>query len=270
MSFKFKLEKSKVLRSIVESLSSVVDETIISVSPEGLLIMAMDPSRICLLQLELKKEDFEEFECEKESKVGINLEDLDKILKRSSVIDSLSISFEPKSRKFKIKMKQEGSLKVRTFSLGEIELEQEDIPMENLLQIAYDAEFVINPTFFIEAIKDAEIYSEIITIKADDNKGLDFSSIGQIGEMEYELGVDELDENNIKGVSTGSYSLNFLKNILKVENVAEKLAISLKDDHPVKLVFNILEGGILNYFLAPRVSEVDEAIMDEEVETEEY
>jgi len=256
MSFKIQLENSKILRGIVEALASIIDETEFIITTKELSIRAMDPSRICLLQLLMTKDDFDEYECDEDTKIGLNLEDLDKILKRSSPNDSVELNFEPKSQKLKIKMKQRTSKKTRTFSLALLDIEMEDIPMENLLKIEYNADWSMDPGFLVEAIKDAEIYSEILNIKAEEDKGLVFSSVGQIGEMEYVLAFDEILETDIKGSSKGAYSLQFLKSILKIENITEKLTISLKDDHPLKLIFNILEGGILSYFLAPRVEEV--------------
>ncbi len=163
-------------------------------------------------------------------------------------------------------MKQHNTTKTRHFSLALLDIEIEDIPMENLLKIEYDADWSMDPAFFVEAIKDAEIYSEILNMKAEEDKGLIFSSDGQIGEMEYELALDEIFEADIKGASRGAYSLQFLKSILKIDNITEKLTVSLKDDHPLKLIFNILEGGTLSYFLAPRVEEVE----FEEEDLEEY
>jgi len=84
-----------------------------------------------------------------------------------------------------------------------------------------------------------------------------FNSSGQIGEMNYELELEELLEHNITGSSSGAYSLTFLKAILKIASITEKLEISLKTDHPLKLIFNLLEGGELFYFLAPRVEEAE-------------
>ena len=118
----------------------------------------------------------------------------------------------------------------------------------------------------VEAIKDAEIYSEIMNMIATEGKGLVFSSTGQIGEMEYDLNEDDLIETNISGTSSGAYSLTFLKAILKIASITEKLEISLKTDHPLKMIFNLLEGGELSYFLAPRVEEAefeDDDDMDE-------
>lgn len=257
MSFKLKLENSRVLKTIVETLASIIDETEFVVTPKELAISAMDPSRICLLKLSIKKDNFDGYECSKDSKVGLNLDDLDKILKRSANDDALEIDFNEKDNKVKIKMKRTDSTRMRTFSLALLDIDIEEIPMENLLAIEYPTNFTIDPIFLVEAIKDAEIYSEILNVKAEEGHGLLFSSTGQIGEMEYDLNQDDLLESNISDVNSGAYSLTFLKAILKIASITEKLEISLRTDHPLKMIFNLLEGGELSYFLAPRVEEAD-------------
>jgi len=257
MSFKLKLENSRILKGIIETLASIIDETEFVVTPKELAISAMDPSRICLLKLSIKKGNFDGYECSTESKVGLNLDDLDKILKRSANEDQLEIDFNEKENKVKIKMKREGTSRTRTFSLALLDIDIEEIPMENLLAIEYPTNFTIDPPFLVEAIKDAEIYSEILNIKAEEGQGLVFSSTGQIGEMEYDLNQEDLLESNISDVNSGAYSLTFLKAILKIASITEKLEISLRTDHPLKMIFNLLEGGELSYFLAPRVEEAD-------------
>jgi len=267
MSFTLKLENSRILKGIVETLASIIDETEFKVTPKEFTISAMDPSRICLLKLSIKKEGFDEYKCTKDSKVGLNLDDLDKILKRSAANDSVEIDFNEKDQKIKIKMQREGTSRVRTFSLALLDIDIEEIPMENLLNIEYPSKWVLDPDFLVEAIKDAEIYSEILNMKSIENQGLIFSSSGQIGEMNYELDLDELIEIDISGTSSGAYSLTFLKAILKIAPITEKLEISLKTDHPLKMIFNLLEGGELNYFLAPRV---EEAEFDEDEDMDEF
>ena len=104
MSFTLKLENSRILKGIVETLSSIIDETEFKVTPSEFTISAMDPSRICLLKLSVKKDNFDDYKCSKESKVGLNLDDLDKILKRSASDDAVEIDFNEKDQKIKIKM----------------------------------------------------------------------------------------------------------------------------------------------------------------------
>jgi proliferating cell nuclear antigen len=266
MSFTLKLENSRILKGIIETLSSIIDETEFRVTPKEFMITAMDPSRICLLKLSIKKENFDEYQCSKESKVGLNLDDLDKILKRSAANDSVEIDFKEKEQKIKLKMQREGTNRKRTFSLALLDIDTEEIPMENLLKIEYPTNWVIDADFLVEAIKDAEIYSEILNMKAIENEGLLFSSTGQIGEMEYNLSTDDLIESNISETSSGAYSLTFLKAILKIASITEKLEISLKTDHPLKMIFNLLEGGELSYFLAPRVEEAEFEDEDEDMD----
>ncbi|MBY8991764.1 MAG: proliferating cell nuclear antigen (pcna) [Candidatus Lokiarchaeota archaeon] len=266
MSFTLKLENSRILKGIVETLSSIIDETEFRVTPKEFTISAMDPSRICLLKLSIKKDDFDGYECNKESKVGLNLDDLDKILKRSAANDSVEIDFDETNQKIKIKMQREGVSRTRTFSLALLDIDIEEIPMDNLLKIEYPSNWVIDPDYLVEAIKDAEIYSEILNINANEGQGLIFSSSGQIGEMEYDLNEEDLIESDLHGSSSGAYSLTFLKAILKIASITEKLEIALKTDHPLKMNFDLLEGGKLYYFLAPRVEEEefdDDDDMDE-------
>jgi len=267
MSFTLKLENSRILKGIVETLASIIDETEFRVTPKEFTISAMDPSRICLLKLSIKKDNFDDYKCSKDSKVGLNLDDLDKILKRSAANDAVEIDFNEKDQKIKIKMQREGTSRTRTFSLALLDIDIEEIPMENLLNIEYSSKWVIDPDFLVEAIKDAEIYSEILNIKSIEDQGLVFSSTGQIGEMNYELELDELIETDITGTSSGAYSLTFLKSILKISSITEKLEISLKTDHPLKMIFDLLEGGELFYFLAPRV---EEAEFDEDEDMDEF
>jgi proliferating cell nuclear antigen len=267
MTFKLKLDNSRILKGIVETLASIIDETEFRVTPKEFTISAMDPSRICLLKLTIKKDNFDDYTCDKEYKVGLNLDDLDKILKRSSASDAIELDFNEEDQKIKIKMQRADTSRTRTFSLALLDIDIEEIPMENLLKIEFPSKWVIDPEFLVEAIKDAEIYSEILNMKAAEGEGLVFSSSGQIGEMEYDLSLDDLLDSDINDTNTGAYSLTFLKAILKIAPITEKLEISLRTDHPLTMIFNLLEGGELSYFLAPRVEEAD---FDEDEDMDEF
>ena len=61
MSFTLKLDNSRILKVITETLSSIIDETEFKVTPKEFIITAMDPSRICLLKLVIKKESFDDY-----------------------------------------------------------------------------------------------------------------------------------------------------------------------------------------------------------------
>jgi len=255
MTFQLKINNSKLLKGIIETLSSIIDETQIHVDPNEFTITAMDPSRICILKFTMKKEHFDEYKCKKEVNIGINLQDLDKILKRSSANDNISIDFEEDDQKIKLQMKRENSSRARTFSLALLDLEYEEIPMTSLLGIEYHSKLNIDPSILIEACKDAEIYSEVLTITSKEKEGLSLKSSGQIGESNYEIGIDELEHSELNGEDQSTYSLTFLKSILKVSSITKHLELLLRQDHPLKMIFELEMGGELLYFLAPRVDQ---------------
>jgi len=254
-SFKWKLENSTLFKTIISTLASIIDETTFTITPEEFQVSAMDPSKICILKLTIEKEDFDEYECSTETKVSLNLDDLEKIINRSTAADYIELSYKKDSNKVKITMQQVGETKIRNFSLGIIDLDTEKTPIKNLLSIEYPAEWTIDPDFLEEAIKDAEIYSDILVIKAKHEEGLELSAYGPIGEMIYALGKEDLIEINVPEDSIGSYSIRFLKSILKLGKVTEKLEVSLKEDHPIRLHFDLLEGAKVQYYLAPRVDQ---------------
>ena len=265
--FQIKKESSKIMKTIIETLSSIIDETKIRVTPNEFIITAMDPSKICLLQLVLSKEHFDEYNCNNgKCEIGLNLDDLDKILKRSTSSDMLEFLFKEQDQKLRIKMKREEKERTRSFSLNLLDVEIEEVPIDNLLKIEHNSTFNIDPHLLLEALKDAQIYSDILNIKAKVDQ-LIFESYGQIGEMVYELGIDDLIEANLEEECVGSYSITFLKSILKIASITEKLEIALKTDHPLKMTFELLEGGELQYFLAPRVNQEDDLDTEEMEET---
>jgi len=264
---KLKLENGKILKGIVETLSSIIDETTFIITPDAFMMSAMDPSRICLLKFSMKKENFDEYECKDTYKISVNLDDLAKILRRSSGTDGFVITYNEDDQKIKIQIINDKMKKrKRTFSLSLLDLDIEEINFEALEGIEYPSQWVMDIDFLVESIKDAEIYSEILTIQANEDVGIIFNSYGQIGEMNGEIGLEDLDGYEIDGTSAGSYSISFLKNILKLSTITEELDISIKEDHPIKMIFKLTNSDELLYFLAPRVE--DGTFDDDDIDDE--
>ncbi len=254
--FTIKMKNGAILKTIVETLAAIVDEVKFVIDKKKLLIEAMDPSRICILQLTISRENFDDFQCDTKCEICLNLEDFNKILKRSSK-NSVELSFHESTQKIKIKMQreeEEDNSRTRTFSLTCLDSEIENAPLENLLIIDYDATWKMDADILIEAIKDAEIYSEVLNMEITEEK-LTITSSGQIGELEYELLTEDLIEASISERNMGAFSGLFLKAIMKIAPITESLEISLKTDNPLNMKFDILLGGELNYFIAPRVED---------------
>jgi len=257
--FKITKENSKIPKSIIETLSALIEETQLIVTPEGFHIKAMDPSKACMISLFIEKENFDEFECREPCKLSLNLEDFDKILRRSTTNDQLVLSYKEEEQRIKVQIIPEESMYSRTFSLALLDIDYEEVPVENLNRIVFHTKFCLDIDFLIQAVKDAEIYSDVFSIKSIQGQGLEFYSIGSIGEMRYKISPEDIPNLDLEIIqeSCDSFAIDFLKKITKIHTIADTIDISLRTDHPLKMKISILEGGELLYYQAPRAENDD-------------
>ena len=88
MKFKYEIFQAKVKDVIIDSLSSLVNEVNLEATSNGLSLQAMDSTHI---SLNMKKEGFEEYRCDKITVLGLNLLDFGKVSKLIKPNDVMTI-----------------------------------------------------------------------------------------------------------------------------------------------------------------------------------
>jgi len=253
--FSAKMKDSKILKGIIDAVSAIIDETYFVADEKGLTLTAMDESHICLMSMNLPKELFDGgYECSEQMKMGINLEDMTKIIRRAGVQDAIEFKHQKDAEKFQVQMKGRGT---RTFSLRLVDIDEEKIPPTAELDVNFEAKVTLDVDVLEEAIKDAEIYQDTLEVQIN-NSGVRFSAASEVGDIEYQLSSDQLHASEVKKGGRGVFSLSFLKNILKIAGITDKVTLNIADNTPLKLEFEIINNdakGKVMYFLAPRVEE---------------
>ncbi len=255
--FSAKMQDSKILKGMIDAVSAIIDETYFVADANGLNLSAMDESHICLMSMSLPKDLFDGgYECKEQVKLGINLEDMTKIMKRAGASDAIEFKHEKDAEKFHVQMKGRGT---RTFSLRLVDIDEEKIPPTAELDVQFDAKVTLDVGILEEAIKDAEIYQDTLQVKID-KEGVKFSAEGEVGDIEYQLTPDHLESADIGKGGRGVFSLSFLKNILKISSITDKVMLNIAENAPLKFEFEITNPnnqakGKVMYFLAPRVEE---------------
>lgn len=276
-----------------DGLSSIIDEVEFVATREHLKIAVMDPSRICLLYILFKHKSYQFF---REGKLGINIDDLKKLIKSNSSDNShTALIFAEDRLHITIKSRKYNSTINRT--LQPLDLDREEVPIENLLGIVYPSEFSILPSKLDYVIRNMDLYSEIITIKVNSNE-ISFSESGQLGagnlkwtknkikQIHFELDSirEELkDETLSEGSKTilkniledkeccGAYSFTFMKqigNMAKILVKGETINFNVKTDHPLKIYmrFKDLGNSEMLFWLSPRVEEAEFDEDDEDID----
>ncbi|MET1101763.1 MAG: DNA polymerase sliding clamp [Pyrodictiaceae archaeon] len=244
-STKISFPDAKTFQSMMESLAKIIDEISMRITPEGVKAVAMDPAQIALITFELPPDSFIEYEVEEETRLGINIQNLVKILKRGKKGNKLDIEIEGDRVTWTI-----FGATVKKYRLLNLDVPEPEIP-EATLEFNVKAAMIVDP--FKNVLKDAEAVGDTLEIEAPDNTTLILRGKG-VATAEAKITSDTpvLIEYEVKEPSKSAYSIDYLKHVIALTKVADTIVIEFSSDMPLKLSFKLPAGGNVTYLLAPK------------------
>jgi len=247
--FKAKMADAKFLKDMMGAISILVDEATFDVSPEGIKLRAMDPSRVAMVDFEWPKTVFDDYSCGETMKMCINISEMLKLLRRTGKDESVELSLDEKTGKLKIAIKGKYS---RTFNMPTLEAMDEEVPTP---KVSFNVCAKTTTQGLREAIEDASLVSDHVKIEAENDKMIMNASGDIMGaKIEFVSGSDVLLEMKIKQASKSTFSLSYLSEIVKAAvPTSEIVVIEFSTDMPIKLDFKQEKEGTLKFFLAPRI-----------------
>lgn len=247
--FKIKMAQAKLWKNLVGSISTLVEEGTFTFNENRIKLRAMDPSHVAMVDIDWPKTLFDEYICETETKVCINISEMLKFLRHIKSNESIEISFNPKDARLNIVLSTRYK---RSFNMSTLEPIGEEIPTP---KISFNARARLASTCLIEAINDASIVSDHIQFEAKKEK-LVMHASGDIGEVSVE--VDEESEEllnlEVRENSKSTFNLNYLIDSVKAaSNVSDIVTLEFSTNMPLRLNFELPQDGRLHYYLAPRI-----------------
>lgn len=240
---KVKLENPGMFSKIIEIISDLVTEVKIRINEEGLSINAIDPANVAMIGFKIPKQAFSEFEVDNDS-LGINLDDLKRILKRVSANSSLILKREENL----LIIELEDRIK-RRFSLNliDIDTEEKEIP-----DLEFSSEVELNSVDFISSIEDCNVVADACSFIINEKKFIIESKGINSARAEFSEDEAKISAENCKS----RYSLEYLQKFAKASKLWDKTQLKFANEHPLKM--NIRTPNIqLSFLLAPRVETED-------------
>ncbi len=238
---------ARVWRYLVSAISKIVDEGVFIVSrDEGLRFRAMDPSHVILLDMRFPPDSFEEFEVEDERSIGVNFEDLAKVLRRARKEDRLELEAEETT--FTVTLRGRG---LRKFSLPILDITAEDIPEP---QLEFKARIKVMSDIYRDTIKDVELVGDVLKFYAtsDEFKVISSSEFGE-AEIIYTRESGSLLELEVEDTQQASYTLEYFSDLSGAARVADTITIKFSNDMPVQVDHELPQGAYFGFLVAPRV-----------------
>lgn len=242
-----KLDKPVLLSKAIELISELVTEVRVKVNDFGVSITAMDPANVSMVGFKLPRSAFSQFESDSEV-LGVNLDDLKKILKRCG--SGSSLIMEKKDNFLNIRI--EDRIK-RNFSLNLIEIESEDIDFsEKVSRMEFSSRVEINSQDFIDSIEDCAVVADACSFVIEEGKFILRAKGLNSAQSEFSGDEAKIEAENC----TAKYSLEYLQKFIKGSKLTEKTILNFANDHPLRMDVNAEQMG-LSFILAPRVETED-------------
>jgi proliferating cell nuclear antigen PCNA len=238
-----KLENPTLLSKVIDIISELVTDVRIKIDNSGFSITAMDPANVSMVKFILPKSSFSSFETGTEV-LGVNLDNLKRILKRCSSGSSLILEKQENLLNIQIQDKIK-----RNFSLALIEIESEEKEIPNL---EFSSIVELASSDLVDSIEDCLVVSDACSFVIKDGKFI-IEARGLNSAMSEFSG----DEARIQAENCKSrYSLEYLQKFVKASKLSDKTILRFAEDHPLRMDVknDFLE---ISFLLAPRVETED-------------
>ena len=246
MEFSAKTNTSDEWKAVISSITTLVEEATFEATVEGITFRGMDPSHVALIDISWPNSAFEKYNCDSDIKFGVRVDEFSKVIKRAEKKESIEISISDDN------MLQILIGKNKKWSMRLIEGSASDTPLP---KISYDSKIGLSASTFDKILGDIDVVSDYLSIKTATNNA-EFSGKGDSGEavINFEKGMEGLEEITVNQECTGTYSLEYLNPIVKaMGSTSNSIICEFSSGKPLRIEFKVSNIGRIHFYLAPRV-----------------
>lgn len=217
----------------------------------------MDTSHVALVSLNLSMEGFESYRCDQNIVLGININNLSKVMKLADPSDSITLSAEQDPSTLKIVFENPKTQRSTEFALNLITLDVEHL---SIPETEYSSLITINSNEFSKICKELQSLSESLTIvTAVDHVQLSVEGAAGSGFIKLTANDSDRKEDQtlieVEEPVTQQFALNYLNLFNKASSLSTFTRLCLHQEQPLVTEFKIDGLGVLKYYLAPKISD---------------
>lgn len=245
--FAIKVSETTELKTFFGLAQCLSEELTISITSDTLSFKTLDPSQVAMLDVKWNSACFEKYEVTKEGVFAIRTDEFYKLIKTFAKKDSVELSINDSCLL---------TLKTKT-SEQKIRLIESSVKETPIPKLSYDTHVKFYSVKFVkDLIKRIEIVSEYLTLESNNQK-LFLTGIGDRGDAKITLerGMAEIPEMEIKEESKSTYSIEYVKELLKHLDNKSQLSIYYSTKLPIRIEARPTNGFNIDYYLAPRIED---------------
>jgi len=255
MSLRCKLEDADQFKKIVNAIKELCVDCNFECTSEGIECQCMDNSHVALVSLSLASSGFLEYECEDTITLGLNLNNMAKILNCSNSKDSMTIEATD-TETVKIHFENQAEDRASSFELKMFDIDTEHL---GIPETEYKCDVSLPSSDFSRICRDLMTIGDAVTINAS-KSGVQFEVNGDIGKANLCLRQNEtMDEKGVKielaEPVVQQFALRYLTMFSKSSNISDRVTLSMSPEVPLQVDYQISDMGNIKFFLAPKIEE---------------
>lgn len=255
-----KTVQSNAFKTMVEVLKDILHDVSITFDSSGMRVMTLDGCRVAVVHLRLLAENFEEYRCPSRLNIGVNLTNLNKVLKWAGNNDTIVMEMTPdNSSELMIRVENGEKRICTTFEFKLMDVDEENMSMPD---IEFNSVITMPSAYFQRLCKDMSNIAEVVHIRSTDNKLVlacqgDFArqetciedATGSVSGVSFDCHQKQPSDEIIEGKFLLKYLLLFNK-AASLTNTLELYFKQQKSTAFVVLKYNVANLGELMFILS--------------------
>lgn len=125
--FEAKLKEGGLFKKLIDSIKELVNDINLDNNQNGISLQAMDSSHVALVTLNLMSDGFDHYRCDRPMTLGLNVNNLSKIMKCGGNDDSITLKAEEEPSSLNIIFENKKQKKTSDFTLNLITIDTEHL-----------------------------------------------------------------------------------------------------------------------------------------------
>ncbi|KAG5449709.1 hypothetical protein CRM22_007000 [Opisthorchis felineus] len=256
--FEARLNQADIWKKVIDAIKDLVQEATLDCTENGISLQAMDNAHVSLVSLLLRSDGFETYRCDRNLSLGLNIGSTAKILKCASGTDAVTLKAGDKADTLTFVFESRNQEKVSDFEIKLMDLDVDHLGIPDT-----DYKCVIKmPSSELQRIcRDlSQIGDSVVISVAKD--GVLFSSTGDLGtgniKLSQSANADKPEESvsiEMNEAVSMTYSLHYFNIFTKATPLSSQVVLSLTENVPAVVEFNIEDLGYIRYYLAPKIED---------------
>jgi len=236
--------KSDIIKGIIDVTSPLVNEAKFNITPKGIFLRAVDPAHVAMVDLDIKSTAFDEYKAD-DMELGIDLDKLSGIMRLANSGDIVALEYDEKSNRLIVKI---GNL-VRRMGL----IDTAGMPDSKVPNLELPATAVVKAAELSKGVRASEAVSDHLSLTVDKD-AFELFAEGDTDTVNLKLPKDLLIKLTAPGKFKSLFSIDYFSNMIKPVRGEDPITISLGNDNPIRVDFDIADKkGHVTYLLAPRI-----------------